>query len=185
VLSSLKSQGGHRTVIDLVAIPERIFPVGRLDLDSQGLILLTNDGQLAHQLSHPRFEHEKEYRLLLNRPPDERQLSSWRRGVILKDGVRTLPAQVKVLGKSGETRWVRVILKQGRKRQLRETAEALGLKVIKLVRVRMGPIQLGDLKSGMWRTLTKEEERKLKASLRRPSRKGIRSRNRRRPKRRK
>jgi 23S rRNA pseudouridine2605 synthase len=170
VLSSLKSQGGHRTVIDLIDISERVFPVGRLDLDSQGLILLTNDGDLANKLTHPKFGHEKEYQVLLNRPPDSKQITTWRRGVTLQDGVRTFPAKVEILGKSGESRWLRVILKQGRKRQIRETAMALGLKVKKIVRVRIGPIRLGNLKSGLWRPLTNDEERKLRASLQRTPR---------------
>lgn len=169
VLSSLKSQGGHQTVIDLLQIPQRVFPVGRLDLDSQGLILLTNDGALANMLTHPKYEHEKEYLVILDRSPDERQLAAWRRGVTLSDGVKTLPCKVELFGKKGETVRIKVILKQGRKRQIRETANVLGLNVRKLVRVRIGPIRLGNLKSGEWKHLTPEEERKLKASLQRPS----------------
>jgi len=182
VLSSRKSQGGYQTVIDLVDIPERIFPVGRLDLDSQGLILLTNDGNIANKLTHPRYGHEKEYQVLLDRPPDKKQLSIWRRGVILEDGSKTNPAKIEKMGKSGETRWVRVILKQGKKRQIRETAKALGLKVIKLIRVRIGPIRLGNLKSGTWRPLTPDEERKLRASIQRSSRYPNRTKGRRRGK---
>jgi len=171
ILSSLKSQGGHQTVVDLLDISERVFPVGRLDLDSQGLIFLTNDGDLANKLTHPKYGHEKEYQILLDRPPDGKQLTTWRRGVILPEGIKTFPAKVEIIGKKGESRWVRVILKQGRKRQIRETAKALGLIVKKLIRVRIGPIRLGNLKSGMWRPLTSDEERKLKASvLRSPSR---------------
>lgn len=180
VLSSLKSQGGLPTVIDLIDVPQRVYPVGRLDLDSQGLILLTNDGNLANKLTHPRYGHEKEYQVLLNKAPDERQLAAWRRGVTLKEGEKTLPTNVQLGRKSGESQWVKVILKQGRKRQLRETAEVLGLKVRKLVRVRIGPIHLGNLKSGMCRPLTAEEERRLKASLQKPpSRRGSGRRSRR------
>jgi 23S rRNA pseudouridine2605 synthase len=180
VLSSRKSQGGHQTVVDLVDIPERVFPVGRLDLDSQGLILLTNDGNLANKLTHPKYGHEKEYQVLLDRLPDQKQLSIWRRGVTLEDGSKTSPAKVEKMGKSGEARWVRVILKQGKKRQIRETAKVLGLKVLKLIRVRIGPIRLGNLKSGMWRALTPDEERKLRALIQRSSRRPDRSRGRRR-----
>jgi 23S rRNA pseudouridine2605 synthase len=162
VLSSHKSQGGQRTVIDLVTIPQRVFPVGRLDLNSQGLILLTNDGGLANRLSHPRYGHEKEYRVLLDRFPDENQLDLWRRGVNLPDGKRTLPAIVKLNLHSGESPWITIILKQGRKRQIRETAKVLGLYVRKIIRVRIGPIRLGNLKSGEWRFLTSEEVRRLK-----------------------
>ncbi len=164
VLSSHKSQGGHRTVLDLVKIPQRVFPVGRLDLNSQGLILLTNDGTLANRLSHPRYGHEKEYQVLLDRYPDENQLTLWRRGITLPDGERTLPSIVKIKRKGSESPWLTIILKQGRKRQIRETAKVLGLFVRKIIRVRIGPIRLGNLKSGEWRYLTPEEVRRLKQS---------------------
>jgi 23S rRNA pseudouridine2605 synthase len=169
VLSSLKSQGGHQTVIDLLPIPQRVFPIGRLDLNSQGLILLTNDGELANKLSHPRYGHEKEYHVMLNRVPDIHQLNLWRRGVVLPDGSKTLPAIVKTRGKTAETPWITVVLKQGRKRQIRETAKVLGLHVRKLIRVRMGPLRLGNLKSGEWRYLSNEEVRKLKDAVRKPA----------------
>ena len=165
VLSSLKSQGELQTVVDLVDIPQRVFPVGRLDLNSQGLMLLTNDGELTNRLSHPRYGHEKEYWVLLDRYPDESQLTLWRRGVILPDGEKTLPAKVKIRSKSGKSPWLSVILKEGRKRQIRETAKVLGLFVRKIIRVRIGPIQLGDLGSGEWRYLTSEEVRRLKQSI--------------------
>jgi len=161
VLSSLKGQGGYRTVIDLVSIPQRVFPIGRLDLNSQGLILLTNDGELANRLTHPRYGHEKDYDVLLDRYPDAEQLKLWRRGIILPDGQRALPAIVKIR-KHTDLPWIKVILKQGKKRQIRETAKALGLNVRKLIRVRIGPIRLGNLPSGEWRFLTSQEVRELK-----------------------
>jgi 23S rRNA pseudouridine2605 synthase len=169
VLSSLKSQGGHRTVVDLLKIPQRVYPIGRLDLNSQGLVLLTNDGDLTNKLSHPRYGHEKEYHVKLNRPPDVDQLNLWRRGVVLPDGSKTSPAIVKIRGKINESTWVSVILKQGKKRQIRETAKVLGLHVRKLTRVRSGPLNLGNLKSGEWRYLSKEEVRRLKHSVRKSS----------------
>jgi 23S rRNA pseudouridine2605 synthase len=165
VLSSLKSQGELQTVVELVDIPQRVFPVGRLDLNSQGLVLLTNDGELANRLSHPRYGHEKEYQVLLDRYPDEHQLALWRRGVILPDGEKTLPAKVNIRSRSGKLPWLTVILKEGRKRQIRETAKVLGLNIRKLTRVRIGPIQLGDLKSGEWRFLRPDEVRRLKQSI--------------------
>jgi 23S rRNA pseudouridine2605 synthase len=171
VLSSNKRQGGHRTVVDLVKIPQRVFPVGRLDLNSQGLILLTNDGELANMLSHPRYGHEKEYQVLLDRYPDENQLAVWRRGIILPSGEKTLPATVRIKGKRSELPWITVILKQGMKRQIRETAKVLGLQVRRIVRVRIGPIRMRNLKSGEWRFLTSEEWRKLKQSGSKTSRK--------------
>jgi 23S rRNA pseudouridine2605 synthase len=165
VLSSNRSQGGYKTVVELVKIPQRVFPVGRLDLNSQGLILLTNDGELSHRLSHPRYGHEKEYQVLLDRYPDEHQLSLWRRGVVLPNGEKTLPSTVKIKGKRGEFPWITVILKEGRKRQIRETAEVLGLHVRRIIRVRIGPIRMGKLKSGEWRFLTSEEVQRLMQTM--------------------
>lgn len=158
VLTAARSQAGRTTVLDLVPVPERVFPVGRLDVDSEGLILLTNDGPLAQILTHPRHEHEKEYRVLLDAAPSADQLRKWRQGLRLPDGARTLPARVDVQGGQG---WVRVVLKQGRKRQIRDTARCLGLRVRRLVRVRIASLQLGDLRPGEWRALTPEEIRAL------------------------
>lgn len=154
VLSSLESQGGWPTVIDLVRPTVRVYPVGRLDLDSEGLVLLTNDGELAQLLTHPRFQHEKEYRVLLDRMPNEDQVRKWRAGVELPDGGKTLPAAV--IREPG-TRWLKVVLREGRKRQIRLTARALGLHVERLIRVRLANLELGDLNSGDWRELTKSE----------------------------
>jgi len=158
VLTSARSQAGRSTVLDLVPTAERIFPVGRLDVDSEGLVLLTNDGPLAQVLTHPRHEHEKEYRVQLDAPPSDDQLRRWRHGLRLPDGVQTLPARVDALG--GD--WLRVIMKQGRKRQIRETAKALGLRVRRLQRVRIASLRLGELRPGEWRVLTPEEIQALK-----------------------
>ena len=153
---------GQQTVVDLIGIPQRVFPVGRLDLNSQGLILITNDGELANRLSHPRYGHEKEYQVQLDRWPDENQIKLWRRGVMLPDGEKTLPATVKLSKSGGKFPWITVILKEGRKRQIRETAKVLGLRVRKIIRVRFASIRLGNLKSGEWRFLTHEEVQGLK-----------------------
>jgi 23S rRNA pseudouridine2605 synthase len=161
VLSSLKSQGGHPTVIDLLDIKERVYPVGRLDLESQGLILLTNDGDLANQLSHPRYGHEKEYRVLLNRLPDSSQLKAWRSGVVLSNGERTAPARVHLEKSQGDRVWIRVTMRQGMKRQIRKSAQVLGLRVNKLIRVRLGSLKLNGLRSGEWRYLSANEIRDL------------------------
>lgn len=169
VLTSARSQAGRTTVLDLVPVAERVFPVGRLDVDSEGLVLLTNDGPLAQVLTHPRHEHEKEYRVLLDAAPSGDQLRKWRQGVRLPDGTRTLPARVDVQGEG----WVRVVLKQGRKRQIRDTARSLGLRVRRLVRVRIASLRLGDLRPGQWRALTPEEIRALHGGAKaEPSRKG-------------
>lgn len=157
VISAVQSPDRRKTVSDLVPVPERVFPVGRLDVDSEGLVLMTNDGRLANRLTHPRYEHEKEYHVLVARQPDEEQLNTWRRGVVLDDGYRTAPAQVRLMRNAGKGAWLRVVLKEGRKRQIRETAGRIGLPVVKLIRVRMGTLQLGGLKPGDWRYLSDDE----------------------------
>lgn len=165
VVTSLRQQGPRPTVRQLVARPGRLVPVGRLDVDSEGLILLTNDGDLVLRLTHPRFGHEKEYRVWVDRRPDAAQLEAWRRGVVLADGVCTGPAEVEVERSTGRGACVRVVLREGRKRQIRETARALGLRVQRLVRTRLGPLGLGDLRPGEWRELTAQEVRRLKEAV--------------------
>ncbi len=162
VLSAVTSPDPRPTVRDLVPAGEHIYPVGRLDVDSEGLILLTNDGELANRLTHPRYGHEKEYRVLIARHPDEEQLSIWRKGVVLEDGYRTAPAEVRVESLSGKGAWLRVILREGRKRQIRETGSQIGLPVVKIIRIRIGTLQLGGLKPGEWRHLTSQEVADLK-----------------------
>lgn len=166
VLSSTKSQGGLPTVLDYVRVKQRVYPVGRLDAESEGLILLTNDGSVAHRLTHPRFEHEKEYRVELNRRPDDEQLEAWRRGVVLTGGFRTKRARVWRERADRRGHWIRVVLQEGRKRQIRETAETLGLRVVRIIRTRLHALELGALKTGEWRELTKDEIAQLKAVVR-------------------
>lgn len=162
VLSTVTSPDPRPTVLDLVDVAERVYPVGRLDVDSEGLILLTNDGDLANRLTHPRYGHEKEYRVLVARRPDEEQLAAWRRGVVLEDGFHTAPADIKVDAPAGKGSWLRVILREGRKRQIRETGTQIGLPVVRILRVRIGTLELGNLKSREWRHLTPEEVSRLK-----------------------
>ena len=162
VISAAKSPDTRPTVRDLVPIPGRLYPVGRLDVDSEGLILMTNDGTLANRLTHPRYGHEKEYRVLVARHPDEEQLETWRRGVVLADGYRTQPVEVRVESNFGKGTWLRVTLREGRKRQIRETGEQIGLPVAKIIRVRIGSLKLGSLKPREWRRLTPEEVAALK-----------------------
>ncbi len=156
VLSSRKSQGGLPTVLDLVDVAERVYPVGRLDVDSQGLILLTNDGELTYRLTHPKFEHEKEYRVLLDRVPTEFDLRTWRRGMHIPGLGATSPADVGFESANGQP-WLRVVMHEGKKRELRRIAELLGYQVRKLIRVRIGSLRLGDLGQGGWRQLTLKE----------------------------
>ena len=157
------------TVRDLVSLPGHLYPVGRLDLRSEGLILLTNDGDLAYRLTHPRFGHEKEYRALVEGEPDEATLARWRRGVFL-DGRRTAPAEVTVVGRESGGAWLRVVLREGRKRQIRRVAAMLGHPVRRLIRVRIGPLRLGGLKPGQWRKLTDAEVKTLRSTVRKPRR---------------
>jgi len=162
VLSTVTAPDPRPTVRDLIPIPDTIYPVGRLDVDSEGLILLTNDGELANRITHPRYEHEKEYRVLVARRPDDEQLETWRRGVVLEDGYKTAPAQVWMDRPQGKGAWLSVVLKEGRKRQIRETGTLLGLPVVKIIRVRIGSLQLGSLKPREWRYLSPAEVAGLK-----------------------
>jgi len=164
VLSTVSPEPGdtRKTVRDLVEVSERLYPVGRLDFDSEGLILMTNDGDLANKLTHPRYGHEKEYKVLLARRPDEKQLQAWQRGVVLEDGHRTAPAQVRFSSTSGKGAWVQVIMGEGRKRQIREIGYLLGLPVVRILRTRIGSLRLGNLKPRQWRYLTTQEVADLK-----------------------
>jgi 23S rRNA pseudouridine2605 synthase len=168
---SVEGGGSDRipTVRDLVPLPGRLFPVGRLDLRSEGLILLTDDGDLAQRLTHPRFGHEKEYSVLVKGEPDEATLGHWRRGVFL-DGRRTAPAEVTVARQEKGVTWLRVVLREGRKRQIRQVAAMLGHPVHRLIRVRIGPLRLGDLKPGQWRRLTSAEVKALRSAVQKPRR---------------
>jgi len=163
VLSDEQDGDPRRKVRDLVPLTGHLFPVGRLDLESEGLILLTNDGDLANRLTHPRYGHEKEYRVLVATRPDEEQLTTWRRGVVMEDGTRTAPAMVKVDSTFGKGTWLRVILREGKKRQIREVGNLLGLPVVRILRIRIGGLLLGDLKPGEWRHLTPQEVQLLKS----------------------
>ena len=165
VVSSLEPQGDRQTVRDLVPFAERLYPVGRLDLESEGLILLTNDGELTDHLTHPRYETEKEYRVLIAGAPDEKQLEAWRRGVVLPSGEkRTAPAQVmRETRERGDT-WLRVVMHEGRKHEIREIGRLLGMPVLRLIRVRIGTLKVGDLKPGQWRELQDWEVRRLRGA---------------------
>lgn len=157
VLSAERDDSGrHRTVRDLVPLPGHLYPVGRLDLDSEGLILFTNDGELTNLLTHPRYEHPKEYHVDVEGHPTEKTLERWRRGVYLDDR-RTAPAEVSVISRKKDHTQLRIVLREGRKRQIRRMATKLGHPVRRLVRVRIGPVQLGDLTPGQWRPLSDRE----------------------------
>jgi 23S rRNA pseudouridine2605 synthase len=157
VVSTARDTHGRPTV---VSSGSRLFPVGRLDADTTGLILLTNDGQLAHRLTHPSFQVPKTYRAVVNGGPVRGQaLRALREGVMLEDGV-TAPAQVRPTGPNG----VELTIHEGRKRQVRRMCEAVGHPVVELKRVSFGPLQLGGLRVGEYRRLTAREVEALAAA---------------------
>jgi 23S rRNA pseudouridine2605 synthase len=157
VLSDIDPADSRTTVRDLVPVPGHLFTVGRLDYDSEGLILMTNDGELANRLTHPRYGHEKEYRVMVAKKPDEEQLKTWRRGVVLEDASRTAPAFVSIESLAGKNAWLKVILREGKKRQIREVGARIGLPVLRIIRIRIGNLLLGDLKPNEWRYLSSNE----------------------------
>ncbi len=165
VISAVSSPDRRPTVRSLVDLPGRLYPVGRLDLDSEGLILLTNDGRLTHQLTHPSFEHEKEYRVKVVPQPQKKQLTAWRKGIILDDGSRTQPAKVWIDDQDTDGTWLGVILKEGKNRQIRRMAKSSALQVLELIRVRMASLVLGDLLPGEWRELDQNEIIELQSIL--------------------
>jgi 23S rRNA pseudouridine2605 synthase len=160
VVSTARDTHGRRTVTELVTSERRLYPVGRLDADTTGLILLTNDGELANLLTHPRHEVEKTYRAVVE-PPHvaESALRALRAGVDLEDG-RTAPAGAR-LARPG---LVEIRLREGRKRQVRRMCEAVGHRVVTLERVAFGPLRLGDLAPGEHRRLTPAEVERLRGA---------------------
>ncbi len=167
VLSTVERERGddRQTVRDLIDIAEHVYPVGRLDFESEGLVLMTNDGDLANRLTHPRYGHTKEYKVLLATRPDRDQLEAWQHGVVLEDGYKTAPADVFIEKTQGKGAWVRVIMGEGRKRQIRETCKQIGLPIVSIVRVRIGSLELGSVKPRQWRYLTKKEVEDLKKPI--------------------
>jgi 23S rRNA pseudouridine2605 synthase len=170
VVSTLADPEGRPTVRDLLAeVGERLYPIGRLDLQSSGLLLLTNDGALAQGLSHPRRGVERVYRVKVHGRPDGRTLGRLRRGVRLEEGV-VVPSRVRTLRTLPRKAWLEIGLREGRKHVVRRLCAAIGLPVDKLIRVRLGPLGLDDLAHGAWRDVTASELRALHraAGLSRP-----------------
>ncbi len=156
-LSVIDANDDRPNVKDIIGLRQHLFPIGRLDFDSEGLILLTNDGELANRLTHPRYGHEKEYMVQVGSKPDQEQLEIWRRGVVLEDGYKTAPVQLEVIKSANDTAWLKITMKEGRKRQIREIGTRVGLPVFRIKRTRIGSIKLGTLKVGEWRYLNKLE----------------------------
>jgi 23S rRNA pseudouridine2605 synthase len=159
VVSTAREPGERQAVVELVDSRARLYPVGRLDADSTGLLLLTNDGALANRLTHPRYEVSKTYRARLAKPPRERDLARLREGVELEDGP-TAPARVKKVG----DREIEIVLREGRNRQVRRMVEAVGNRVVALKRVGFGPLKLGDLGEGHSRRLSEAEVKALRSA---------------------
>lgn len=161
VLTTSHDPEGRRTTAELVRrIKARIFPVGRLDYDTEGLLILTNDGKLAQHLQHPRYGIPKTYRTKVKGMPTAEALQRLRSGITL-DGRRTAPAQVKKISTTGKNTWIEITIKEGRNLQIRRMCWAVGHPVLKLKRTRYGPIRLGNLKPGFYRDLTRAEMQKL------------------------
>jgi len=176
VLCQFSDVEGRDTLKAFVPIPG-VYPVGRLDRDSEGLLILTDDGRLSHRLTDPRFAHPKTYLVQVERIPSPRALAALRRGVDLNDG-RTRPARVELLveppalpdrsapirfRKNVPTAWLRLTIREGRNRQVRRMTAAVEHPTLRLVRVAIGPVSLGDLAAGHWRELTAEELAALRA----------------------
>lgn len=166
VLSSTEDElgEGRTTIRDLVSVGGHLYPVGRLDKQSQGLILLTNDGGMAHKLTHPRYEHSKVYHVLVEGHPTRATIELWASGVDLEGRV-TAPAGVEVLEKKRDETWLRITMREGRKRQIRRVATLLEHPVVFLNRLQIGPLHLDKkLKAGQWRYLTDAEVALLQAA---------------------
>ncbi|MEP7287774.1 MAG: pseudouridine synthase [Chloroflexota bacterium] len=166
-----QEQEKRRTVRELVPIEGKLYPVGRLDADSEGLVLLTNDGELAQKLTHPRYEHPKVYEVTLYGNISDEALEIWRRGIVLDDGP-TKAADVKVLSRDKETTQLRVTMSEGRKRQIRRIASTLGHPVRQLIRTELDTVKLGTMRIGEWRYLTDNEIKALQDSAASTPRRG-------------
>jgi 23S rRNA pseudouridine2605 synthase len=159
-VSTASDPEGRATVVDLVPATPRVFPVGRLDYDTEGLLLLTNDGELTHLLTHPSFGVVKTYLAEVEGDPSPATIRALREGVDLDDGP-TAPARVSVVQRRDTTTAIELGIHEGRNRQVRRMCEAVGHPVVRLVRTRIGPLRDGSLKPGTWRALTPAEVRRL------------------------
>jgi 23S rRNA pseudouridine2605 synthase len=153
---------GRTTVLDLLPDKFRLFPIGRLDKDTMGVLLLTNDGALAFQLMHPKFKVDKIYQVSLNKPINNAHVQKLQSGILLEEGV-TSPCQVKIIG--SDRKKIEIILHEGRKRQIRRMLKSLGYEVVNLIRTQFGTIALKKLKPGEWRYLTDQEVAELKTRV--------------------
>lgn len=167
VLTSNKAEpdDDRSTIRELVEVPGHLFPVGRLDADSEGLLILTNDGELANRISHPRYEHTKTYKVTVKGKVSPATIEAWESGVWLDDS-RTAACSVKTLQSSKRSTVLRIVMLEGRKRQIRRVALLLGHPVMRLVRTHIGQLGLGTLRKGAWYQLDEDEIQALQTPAR-------------------
>lgn len=165
VVSTMSDENGRRCVAELVSdLPTRVYPIGRLDRNSEGLLLMTDDGALTNAISHPSGHISKKYRVTIRPGITDEALRKLSEGIIL-DGRPTLPAQIQVLEKQENRTVLEIILKEGRNRQIRRMLEKFGIETVRLKRTAIGPIKLGSLGVGKWRMLTPNEVEALKKAV--------------------
>ncbi|MGB3111664.1 MAG: pseudouridine synthase [Candidatus Omnitrophota bacterium] len=168
VISTARDTHSRKKVTDFFKnVDARLYPVGRLDRDTTGALLITNDGQFAHKLAHPRFEIEKEYLVTVDKAPTGEEIKKLERGIYLY-GKRTAPCKIGLVGKAENKAVLRVSLHEGRKRQIKRMFEEIGRKVVELKRAKYAGLTLGKLKEGEYRELTDSEVKRLKSLLRDP-----------------
>jgi len=162
--TTMSDERGRRCVKDLIHLPERVYPIGRLDVNSEGLLLLTNDGKFAHQIMHPSVKVMKTYRVTIRPDITDMQAAELSVGIMI-EGRKTAPAQVEILHKEPGRVVLEMKIHEGRNRQIRKMIESIGLEVARLKRTQIGPLRLGMLKPGTYRELTKEEINSLKHAI--------------------
>ena len=161
VITSVKDQFDRKTVTEIVNIKERVYPVGRLDYDTSGLLLLTNDGDIAYKMTHPSQEIEKVYSARIKGIPTMDEIERFKSGLKIEDYI-TATSEIKILSQYGNSSLVQITIHEGRNRQVRKMCDAINHPVLELKRIMMGEIELGNLKVGEWRELTEEEVGYLK-----------------------
>lgn len=163
-ITSLKDQFNRPTVIDLIKenVKERVYPIGRLDYDTSGLLLLTNDGELTYKITHPKHEINKTYIARIKGIPDSISLNSFKKGLKIEKYI-TSPAKIKILKKDNDNCIVEITIREGKNRQVRKMCKSIGHPVISLKRIAIGSLKINELKVGKWRNLTKDEIQYLKS----------------------
>ncbi len=163
-VTTMSDERGRKCVADLIKdIPERVYPVGRLDKDSEGLLLMTNDGDFANTVTHPKKEINKVYHVTVKPDMPDDAAKKIMKGVVI-DGRKTAPCEVRVISRGDERANLEMVLHEGRNREIRKMCELFGIEVIRLKRIAIGSVKMGKLKRGMWRDLTADEVKKLSAN---------------------